>query len=396
MAQIALPSGSGGAISSRQRMPAEKRTLLDNVLLGLDIAGRAYGIYADTQKVAMFQKQKQQLDQELAQGELMQQEQKLMAQGQYPTRRLTEAYGTGKARPAGEGEQGIPLQTERGLQQVMFPGQERERISTERMKTWQEIQQGQADIRQKELELKQQKLSFEQQRLAAGQKERAISRDQYNAKLAMQMADKAEANASRQKGAVSSRLDAIRKEYNASPVTKDTMLRRMQWGNIDTVPDTMPERSPADDIKMIFSYMKMLDPTSTVREGEFATAQNAGAVDDKIYNLYNNVVRGNRLNDSQIKEFKQSAFSLYQSQAEQQKAVDERYINIARQLDPQVRPELVIDPSLTRLPSRQAPARQKKQIPPAILMYQQMSDSPEKEQARQLLQQQYPQYFGGQ
>jgi hypothetical protein len=33
--------------------------------------------------------------------------------------------------------------------------------------------------------------------------------------------------------------------------------------------------------------MKMLDPTSVVREGEFATAQNAASIPIKIVNMYN-------------------------------------------------------------------------------------------------------------
>ena len=34
----------------------------------------------------------------------------------------------------------------------------------------------------------------------------------------------------------------------------------------------------AGDMALIFSYMKMLDPNSTVREGEYATAQDAGSI----------------------------------------------------------------------------------------------------------------------
>ena len=50
---------------------------------------------------------------------------------------------------------------------------------------------------------------------------------------------------------------------------------------------------------LIFNFMKMLDPGSTVREGEFASAQNTSGVDDKIINFYNQALKGTRLNDSQ-------------------------------------------------------------------------------------------------
>jgi len=53
------------------------------------------------------------------------------------------------------------------------------------------------------------------------------------------------------------------------------------------------------DMALIFNFMKMLDPGSTVREGEFASAQNTSGVDDKIINFYNQALKGTRLNDSQ-------------------------------------------------------------------------------------------------
>ena len=45
--------------------------------------------------------------------------------------------------------------------------------------------------------------------------------------------------------------------------------------------------SAAGDLSMIFTYMKVLDPTSVVREGEQATAQNAAGIPERTRNLYN-------------------------------------------------------------------------------------------------------------
>jgi hypothetical protein len=50
--------------------------------------------------------------------------------------------------------------------------------------------------------------------------------------------------------------------------------------------------TPQSDISLIYAYMKLQDPGSTVREGEFATAQNAGGIGDSIRNQYNKLVRG--------------------------------------------------------------------------------------------------------
>ena len=50
--------------------------------------------------------------------------------------------------------------------------------------------------------------------------------------------------------------------------------------------------SPASDMALIFGFMKLLDPTSTVREGEYATVQNATGIPGRVTNAYNNAIDG--------------------------------------------------------------------------------------------------------
>lgn len=61
--------------------------------------------------------------------------------------------------------------------------------------------------------------------------------------------------------------------------------------------------SPAGDISLIFAYMKTLDPTSVVREGEFATAANAGSVPERVVVQYNKAMEGTRLIPAQRADF---------------------------------------------------------------------------------------------
>jgi len=107
--------------------------------------------------------------------------------------------------------------------------------------------------------------------------------------------------------------EKLRKEYNTQSGTfrsvKDAYSRVL--GSEDT---------PAGDIALIFNYMKMLDPGSVVREGEFATAQNAGGIPDRIWNAYNRALRGDRLNPNQRKMFTNQAKTLY-GQAEKSERV---------------------------------------------------------------------------
>lgn len=69
----------------------------------------------------------------------------------------------------------------------------------------------------------------------------------------------------------------------------------------------------ASDLSAIFAYMKMLDPGSVVREQEFANAQNAAGIPDRILNLRSQILSGNRLNPTQRKEFLAEARNLAES-----------------------------------------------------------------------------------
>jgi hypothetical protein len=87
--------------------------------------------------------------------------------------------------------------------------------------------------------------------------------------------------------------------------------------------------SAANDLALIFSYMRALDPASTVREGEFANAQNAAGVDVQVRNLYNKIVSGERLSQPQRQDFLQSAYGMVESQMPNVQQVIDRYTGIA-------------------------------------------------------------------
>ena len=50
--------------------------------------------------------------------------------------------------------------------------------------------------------------------------------------------------------------------------------------------------SPAGDLALVFNYMKLLDPRSTVRESEFSAAANAGSIKEAAQNLFGKVFTG--------------------------------------------------------------------------------------------------------
>ena len=95
--------------------------------------------------------------------------------------------------------------------------------------------------------------------------------------------------------------------------------------------DTPGSVSPAADIGLIFGYMKMLDPGSVVREGEYATAKNAAGVPDRVVNAYNKAINGEFLTDRQRQDFIGQADSLYGTARKTAEGVATRYRGLATQ-----------------------------------------------------------------
>lgn len=88
--------------------------------------------------------------------------------------------------------------------------------------------------------------------------------------------------------------------------------------------------SAAGDLSMIFSYMKILDPTSVVREGEQATAANARGVPEAVKSWYNRVLSGEKLSEDQRADFLNRAGMLYKSAESQQEQIEGQFEAMAR------------------------------------------------------------------
>jgi hypothetical protein len=96
------------------------------------------------------------------------------------------------------------------------------------------------------------------------------------------------------------------------------------YRKIESAPETA-----AGDMSRIFGYMKILDPGSTVREGEYASAENARGVPQSVMAQYNKVLNGQRLTPQQRQEFTQSAGDLVKSQQEQFNSQKKYYSDVA-------------------------------------------------------------------
>jgi hypothetical protein len=118
----------------------------------------------------------------------------------------------------------------------------------------------------------------------------------------------------------------LRKEYNDEikgfRTVKDAYKRIEVAGK---------ENSAASDISLIYGYMKLLDPGSVVREGEFATAQNAAGIPDRIRAAYNKAMSGERLAPGTKADFLRQSDLIFEQALASQKSVAERYKSIADQ-----------------------------------------------------------------
>lgn len=117
-------------------------------------------------------------------------------------------------------------------------------------------------------------------------------------------------------------------------LSKDFRSTRDSYARIEA---SAKNPSAAGDLALIFNYMKTLDPGSTVREGEFATAQNSASIPDRIRGTYNKILQGTRLAPEQRKDFVDRARKLYESQASIQEKNISLYKTRAERfgLDPQ-------------------------------------------------------------
>ena len=103
------------------------------------------------------------------------------------------------------------------------------------------------------------------------------------------------------------------KTYMGSKVVTDFNVSSTQ---VKKLLKSLDKKDGVGDLGAIFTFMKVLDPGSVVREGEFATAENSAGAFRKFWNLHNKLLRGERLTTTQRDQFKDLGINLYTSSVE--------------------------------------------------------------------------------
>lgn len=89
----------------------------------------------------------------------------------------------------------------------------------------------------------------------------------------------------------------------------------------------------AQDIGLVYSYMKMLDPGSVVREGEAASANNAAGVPEAVRAMYNRLIGGGTLSDAARAQMIGAAQQVYGAERGTAERVREQFRTIAPQYE---------------------------------------------------------------
>lgn len=117
----------------------------------------------------------------------------------------------------------------------------------------------------------------------------------------------------------------LRDDYNKAAQPFVTV--RDAYGRVQ---ESLASQDAMSDIALIFGYMKMLDPGSVVRETEFATAQNAAGIPERIRNMFNKAREGTRLSGAQRGEIKLMSDRLYKRAESDHKQIADQYKGIAQ------------------------------------------------------------------
>ena len=119
----------------------------------------------------------------------------------------------------------------------------------------------------------------------------------------------------------------LRGDFRSEPVYKGFQEVESAFGQINKGLDA---KSPAGDLAAATKFMKLLDPTSVVRESELAMAMQASGALDRLYNLANNIYTGQKLTPTQREDFRTLAKDFYSTSYDQYSTKREEYVGIAK------------------------------------------------------------------
>jgi hypothetical protein len=90
---------------------------------------------------------------------------------------------------------------------------------------------------------------------------------------------------------------------------------KKRWTANEKIREGLARKTAAGDLASVFSFMKVLDPDSTVMQGEYANAARTAGVPDRAVALIEKIASGQILTDTQREDFRETAEAMFKSEA---------------------------------------------------------------------------------
>lgn len=127
--------------------------------------------------------------------------------------------------------------------------------------------------------------------------------------------------------------NTLRDDFNSQ--AKDFQKMQSAYERIQTI-----EPTAIGDTALVFSWMKMQDPSSTVSAGEQATVSNSSSMFSQGWQLYNKLTSGETLTTKQREDIKRQTGLLYNNSLDRYKTLRNQYGGMAKRY--KLNPENII------------------------------------------------------
>lgn len=118
------------------------------------------------------------------------------------------------------------------------------------------------------------------------------------------------------------RTRTLQQDYTKESL--DTKKVSQAFSDIENLTDS-PDASPTDQMAAMYGFIRGIDPSTGVKEGETATVASARGIPETIVNAWNQVVNGSVLTPRQMGEVKNTMETLYRSRLKNQVSVDDQF-----------------------------------------------------------------------
>lgn len=135
----------------------------------------------------------------------------------------------------------------------------------------------------------------------------------------------AQANAGKQAQRQFDQENTLRDEFQK--LTGDFRIVQTSYENIRSAAKA---NDGAGDMSLLYNYVRLLDPTSVVRESEFAAAAASGSLGERVQTAYERIATGARMPETLRQSFIREGKNLYDNQLRSHNTVADQYEELAR------------------------------------------------------------------